>query len=99
MPDDRLRLPAQGARFHAICGEVAKQATFGGRKLSEKQWKVLFISALTIVEGDDPDLVRGLEGELVSLRESTASMSVSRASSLIEYVTAWAVQNGIVLAK
>lgn len=99
MPDDRLRLPSQGARFHAIAGEVAKQKLFDGRKLSVQQWKVILISAHMIAVGEDPDLVRGIEGELVSLRESTATMSVSRASSLIEYCVCWATQNGIILTK
>lgn len=98
MPDARLRLPAQSARFHAICGEVAKQATFGGRKLSAQQWKVLLISSHMIVAGEDPDLVQGLAGEFVALRESTARMSVSRMSSLIEATTCWAVEAGIILA-
>lgn len=99
MADARPRLLVQSARFHAICGEVAKQAMFDGRRLSAQQWKVLFCSAHLVVAGEDPDLVQGLAGEFVSLRESTASMSVSRMCSLIEYVTCWAVENNIILAK
>lgn len=99
MPDARLRLPSQSARFHAICGEVARQATFGGRKLPAKQWKVLFVSALAIVEDEDPQLVLGLEGEFVMLREPTAKMKSARMSALIEYSTAYAVVAGITLTK
>lgn len=99
MSDSRLRLPSQSARFHAICREVAAQSTFGGRKLSAQQWKLILVSAHMIAAGDDPDLAIGLEGELVSLREQTSRMSVSRLSSLIEYATAYAVVAGITLAK
>lgn len=94
-----LRNLPQNARFHAICGEAARQATFAGRTLSAKQWKILFVSAHEIVMGEDPDIVKGIEGEIVSLRERTASMSTSRMASLIEYATAWCIQNGVHLAK
>jgi hypothetical protein len=96
---ERARTLPQSAKFHALCGEVARQATFGGRKMSPKQWKILLVSAHEIVAGEDPELVRGLEGEFVSLRESTARMSAERMNSLIEYCTCWATQNGIKLTK
>lgn len=96
---ERSRSLPQGAKFHALCDEVARQATFGGRKLSGKQWKVLFCSGLAMVEGKDPDLAIGLEGEFVMLRESTARMSVERMNQLIEYSTSWALLNGIKLSK
>lgn len=93
----RQRTPAQGARFHAICGEVARQARFNGRTLNQQQWKILLLSAHLIVSGEDPDLILGLVGEFVLL-ESTAGMTVERMSSLIDYATCWAVQNGVELA-
>lgn len=90
----------QNARFHAICNEVARQCMFRGRWLSGQQWKVLFVSAHAIAtQQEDPDIVRGLEGEYVALRESTAAMSSERMASLIEYCSAWSAQMGIHLAK
>ncbi|MDP0076347.1 recombination protein NinB [Glaesserella parasuis] len=53
----------QNAKFHAMCGDIARQVQFNG--------------------------------ELVNIRESTAQMSVKRMASLIEYVTAWGVSNGV----
>ena len=41
------------------------------------------------------DVVPGLEGEFVNIRESSAQMSISRMASLIEYVTAYGVANGV----
>lgn len=96
---ERARTLPQSAKFHALCGEVAKQATFDGRKLSKRQWIILLVSAHEIVEGEDPEMTLGIEGEFVSLRERTSSMSSARMSSLIEYCTAWAVENGIKLTK
>ena len=75
--------------------DVANQAEFMGRKLSMEQWKVLFISGHAIATNQKADVVPGLEGEFVNIRESSAKMSVSRMASLIEYVTAYGVANGV----
>lgn len=85
----------QNARFHALCADASKQATWQGRKLSAEAWKVLFVSGHSVAAGKGADMVPGLEGEFVNIRESTAQMSKSRLSSLIEYVEAWGVDNGI----
>lgn len=87
----------QNSKFHAICSDVAKQATYAGRKLPLEAWKVLFVSGHAIATKQGSDMVPGLEGEFVNLRESTASMPVSRMASLIEYVQAWCAENDIKL--
>jgi hypothetical protein len=86
----------QNAKFHAICGEVEKSGfVYLGKPRSAKQWKVLFVSGHAIATGDGAEMVPGLEGEFVNLRESTASMLKERKSSLIEYTLAWCSMNGI----
>lgn len=92
----RTRTEKQNERFHAMCGDVAKQKEFNGRKLTLQQWKVLFVSAHAKATGLEYDLEVGLEGELVNLRESTAQMGVQRMASLIEYVSAWGAENDVI---
>ena len=84
----------QNAKFHAICSDVSKQATWLGKKLRPEQWKVLFISGHAIASGIPADVIAGLEGEFVNIRESSARMSVARMSSLIEYVLSWCNEKG-----
>lgn len=79
----------QNSKFHAICSDVARQAEFMGKKRTALQWKVLFISGHAMATGIGAEIVPGLEGEFVNIRESSASMSVKRMCSLIEYVLAW----------
>ena len=50
-----------------------------------------------VATGDSAEMVPGLEGEFVNLRESTALMSIKRGASLIEYSTAFAITNGVEL--
>jgi hypothetical protein len=96
---NRTRTLDQNAAFHSICSDVARQHLYLGRRLSMQQWKVLFISGHAIATGLGADMVPGLEGEFVNLRESSAQMSVKRMASLLEYVTAWCAENDIKLTE
>jgi hypothetical protein len=91
------RSSPQNRIFHALCGDVARQATFCGQKRSARDWKVIFCSALAVATAGESELVEGLEGELVQLRESTARMTSERFAMLLEYVFAWCSQNNIIL--
>lgn len=95
---EQTRSLDQNARFHAICSDVAKfGVTWAGRARTAEQWKVLFVSAHAVATGRGSEVVPGLEGEFVNLRESTAQMGKSRASSLMEYVQAWCAEHEIEL--
>lgn len=88
----------QNAKLHALFSDLAAQHTHYGRKLSADQWKVLMISGHAIATGLGVDMVPGLEGEFVNIRESSASMTVARMTSLIEYVVAYMAQHEEVAA-
>lgn len=86
----------QNAKFHAIVGDIAKSGlTWAGKPRTPAEWKVLLVSAHAMATKEGSDVVPGLEGEFVNLRESTALMSKARSSSLVEYTMAFAVQNGV----
>lgn len=88
----------QNAKFHALCSDVANSgAAWLGRQLTAQQWKVLFVSGHSVATGIGADVVPGIEGEFVNIRESTARMSKKRGASLIEYVLAWCAENEILL--
>lgn len=83
------------AKFHAICGDLSKQMQYGGKYRSIEVWKAILVSAHSIATNETTEIVAGLEGEFLNLRESTASMSVARMSSLIEYALAYCAMNGV----
>lgn len=86
----------QNALAHLYFRKIADSGlTWSGRKLSESQWKVLLVSGHDIATGSEVDVIPGIENEIVSLRESTASMSVKRLSSLISYIEAFMSEHGI----
>lgn len=92
------RTDGQNERFHAIVGDIAKAGIqWAGKKRTAAEWKVLLVSGHATATREGSEMVPGLEGEFVNIRESTALMSVRRGSSLIEYATAFALTNGVEL--
>lgn len=92
------RSDLQSAKLHAMLGDVSKQLKFNiegvPQSLKLDEWKNLFVSGHAIATGRPYQLVSGLEGEMLNLRESTAKMSSRRMGSLIEYVYAYGASNG-----
>ena len=86
----------QNAKFHAMCDDIARSGVeWAGKPRSPAQWKVLLVSGHAMATNDGAEMVPGLEGEFVNLRESTAAMSKRRGASLIEYTIAFCAEHGI----
>lgn len=85
-----LRNLEMNAKFHAICSELEKlKVPWFGKPREAAAWKVLLVSGHAVATKEGADILPGIEGEMVNIRESTALMSKSRGSSLIEYGTAF----------
>ena len=91
------RSDRQNKLLHALFGDVAKQALWMGSSRTPEQWKLLFVSGHAIATKEGADMVPGLEGEFLNLRESTARMSKKRMASLLEYVMAWCALHDVEL--
>ena len=88
----------QNARFHAICNDISRAGVqWMGKTRSPEAWKVLLVSGHAVATKEEIDIVPGIEGEFVNLRESTALMSKRRSASLIDYATAFAITHGVEL--
>lgn len=86
----------QNAKFHALCSDIARSgAKWAGKHRTADQWKVLLVSGHAMATKEGAEIVPGLEGEFINLRESTAAMSKKRGSSLIEYTLAWCFANDV----
>jgi hypothetical protein len=90
----------QNDKFHALCEDLAKSAVeWQGKRRTKEQWKVLLVSGHAVATGEGAEMVPGLEGEFVNIRESTAQMSVKRSSSLIEYTEAFCAMHEVACAE
>lgn len=86
----------QNAKFHALCSDIAASgAEWAGKPRNAQQWKVLLVSGHAVATKEGAEVVPGLEGEFVNIRESTALMSKRRGASLIEYTLAFCASHGI----
>lgn len=86
----------QNAKFHALCSDLEKaKAQWAGKPRTAAEWKVLLVSGHAVATKEQVEIVPGLEGEFVNIRESTAMMSKARGSSLIEYSLAFCAGIGI----
>jgi hypothetical protein len=86
----------QNAKLHAICSDLARaQVKWAGKPRNSTEWKVLLVSGHAVATKEAAEVIPGLEGEFINIRESTALMSVKRASSLIEYALAFAAQHQV----
>lgn len=89
------RSDAQNRLLHALFADVAAQALWMGQKRTPAEWKVLFVSGHSVATKQGAELVPGLEGEFLNLRESTARMGKARMASLLDYVISWGIDHGI----
>ncbi len=86
----------QNAKFHAICADLERSGLpWAGKPRDAAAWKVLLVSGHAIATGQQGEVIPGLESEFVSIRESTASMSKTRGSSLIEYAQEFCARHDI----
>lgn len=93
---EETRTSEQNALFHALCGDIARHGLiWAGKPRDATQIKLLLVSGHAHATKEGAEIVTGLEGELINLRESTALMSKRRGASLIEYTLAWMAQAGI----
>lgn len=94
--DEPRRSLDQNAKFHALCSDIAMSgAQWAGKRRTAAQWKVLLVSGHAVITKEGADIVPGLEGEFVNIRESTAAMSKRRGASLIEYTLAFCAAQGV----
>lgn len=90
----------QNAKFHAICGDIAKQRQWAGQTLDTEAWKRLLVDAWARVEGKEQGrIVPSLDGQsVVNLGIQTRRLRVAQMADLIEFALAWCAENGITLA-
>ena len=73
----------QNRLLWALCGDLAKQAEFQGKRWTSEDWKVFLMSAW---RNEVPTV--GLNGEPVTLHTSTRNLSKKAFSEFIEFIYA-----------
>jgi len=89
--DTRIEIKAprrtldQNAKLHAMIGDIAKQHEHAGRKLTTREWKLLFLHALK----GELKMLPSIAGDtFVPIGHSTADLSIAECAELIEFLYA-----------
>lgn len=96
-PYTRSKTRDQENKFHAMCRDLARSGTeFHGRTRSAEEWKAIMKSAvMTARRKEQPELVIGIEGEIVELTTSCARWNRKDYTEAITYMEAWGAEHGI----
>lgn len=87
------RSTEQNSRMWAMLTDVAIQLPWHGLKLSADDWKLIFMDALK----REVRMVPNIDGNgFVSLGRSSSDLSKAEMSDLLELITAFGVQHGVV---
>lgn len=90
---EETRSVAQNAHLWAMLTDIAKQVDWYGQKLTPEEFKHVFTAALSRQK-----VVPGIDGGFVVLGKSTSSMTKSEMSELMELVSAFASERGVVFS-
>ena len=90
----------QEEKYHAIIGDIAKQAQHLGAKWDTEDWKRLlvdqFIKDMNGLGGSK--IIPNLDGSgIVQLGFQTRKFTKEQASLFVEFLQAWAADNGVTL--
>jgi len=95
------RSSVQNAKFHAICGDLAKAVKWAGKEIDTEGWKRLLVDAWARETGRLQGMVvPSLDGQsVVNLGIQTRSMKVADMAELIEFAEAHCIEAGVEPAK
>jgi hypothetical protein len=94
---DASKSRVQEEKYHAMIGEVAKQASHMGSKWDAESWKRLLVDQFCKDSGIKTGVViPNLSGDgIVQLGMQTRKFTKEQASEFVEWLHAWGAQHGI----
>ena len=94
---DASKSRVQEEKYHAMIGEIAKQASHMGSKWDAESWKRLLVDQFCKDSGIKTSVViPNLSGDgIVQLGFQTRKFTKEQASEFVEWLHAWGAQHGI----
>jgi NinB protein len=95
---DASKSREQEEKYHAIIGDIAKQAQHMGAKWDSETWKRLLVDKYCRETGLNSQIMANLDNDgLVQLGFQTRKFSKEQASEFVEFLLAWCAENGVEL--
>ena len=94
---DASKSREQEEKYHAMIGEIAKQAQHLGAKWDEEDWKRMLVWQFCKESGqNEGKIVPSLDGTgIVQLGQQTRKFTKQQASEFVEWLHAWGAEHGI----
>ena len=91
------RSDPQNKKYHAIIGQIAKQASHAGAQWDTESWKRLLIDQWAKdTNRSRGELVASLSGDgIIQLGLQSRKFTKEEGADFIEWLLAWSAQNGI----
>ncbi len=95
---DAAKSREQEEKYHAMIGEIAKQAQHLGAKWDAESWKRLLVEQFCKDNGlKTGAVIPNLAGDgIVQLGTQTRNFTKDQASEFVEFLLAWGAEHGIV---
>ena len=96
---DASKSREQEEKYHAIIGDIAKQAKHMGAKWSAEDWKRLLVDQfIRLTTEEVTKVIPNLDNSgIVQLGFQTRNFTQDQASQFVEFLKSWAALNGIEL--
>jgi hypothetical protein len=96
----RERDSVKNAHLHAVLGAIASQKQWAGQWLDIETWKRLMVAAFERENGRMVEMYPAIDGHGIDIIYTrTSRMSQEEIRELIHFAEAWAIENGIEIAK
>ena len=94
----KQRSNEQNEKYHAIIGDIAKQAQHMGAKWNAEDWKRLLVDQFMRQHSEVTKVIPNLDNNgIVQLGLQTRHFTKEQASEFVEFLLAWCANNGIEL--
>ena len=86
----------QNAKIHALIQEISRVVVWAGKLQEVETWKRLLTAAWLRARGEPVEMLPAIDGYGVDVVfRPTSKLTVEEMSEFIEYVQAWAIEQGI----
>jgi hypothetical protein len=90
------RTLAENRMLHALLADIGRQVEWAGKKRDVETWKRLLTAAWCRARGEHVEMLPALDGHGVDIVfRRTSQLTKSECAELIEFVLAWAAENGV----
>lgn len=86
----------QNALLHALLTEIAGAVEWAGQKRDVETWKRLCTAAWLRAQGESVEVLPAIDGHGIDVVfRRTSNLTKAQCASLIDFVTAWAAEQGV----